>query len=76
MDPAVTFTLGKFDKASGSIPVTFTDPATGQTHARSVNAVLTARGSLDRAATRARIEQVAAGVSHKFKLGLLAGQGD
>ena len=52
------------------MPVTF---AAGDLHhARMVNAVIGADGRYDRKATRARIAEVAAGVAHKFALGLLA----
>lgn len=62
-------TIGRFDRATGSVPVTF--EADGKSHTRDVNAVIGADGKHDRAATVARVEEVAAGVAHKFAAGLL-----
>lgn len=62
-------TIGKFDRTTGTVPVTFEQD--GKVHARAVNAVIDAEGRHDRAATLARVEEVAAGVAHKFALGLL-----
>ena len=62
-------TIGKFDPATGTVPVTFTQGALN--HARRINAVRADDGSHDRAATRQRAEEVALGVAHKFNLGLL-----
>ncbi|NLR72869.1 hypothetical protein HGI47_18495 [Novosphingobium sp. ERN07] len=63
------FTIGRFDAATKTVPVTF--EADGKMHTRDVNAVLTESGKHDRAATEARVNEVAAGVAHKFALGLL-----
>lgn len=62
-------TIGKLDPASATVPVTF--EAEGRTHSRDVNAVIGPDGRHDRAATSARVDDVAAGVAHKFALGLL-----
>ena len=62
-------TIGKFDRTTGTVPVTFEQD--GKVHVRAVNAVIDAEGRHDRAATLARVEEVAAGVAHKFALGLL-----
>jgi hypothetical protein len=51
------------------VPVTFTSGAIR--HTREVNAVLD-EGGADKAATRARVEQVALGVAHKIALGVIA----
>ncbi len=61
--------IGKFDRATGTVPVTFEQD--GKRHKRDVNAVIRADGRHDRKATAARVDQVAAGVAHKFALGLL-----
>lgn len=65
--------IGKLDRATGTVPVTFeADSPTGiRRHTRKVNAVIDAEGKHDRAATVARVEEVAAGVAHKFAAGLL-----
>jgi hypothetical protein len=52
------------------VPVTFTSGAIR--HTREVNAVLDEGGAYDKAATRARVEQVALGVAHKIALGVIA----
>ncbi|MBA4353570.1 MAG: hypothetical protein C0409_02650 [Novosphingobium sp.] len=62
-------TIGKFDRATGTVPVTFSQG--GKVHRRAVNAVLADDGTCDRKATRARAEEVGAGVAHKFALGLI-----
>ncbi|MCY1672117.1 hypothetical protein OVA07_14005 [Novosphingobium sp. SL115] len=62
-------TIGKLDRATGTVPVTFEQ--NGKRHLRAVNAVIDADGRHDRAATRTRVEEVAQGVAHKFALGLL-----
>lgn len=62
-------TVGKLDTATGTVPVTFGKD--GRTHSRAVNAVFGEDGKHDRAATLARVEEVAAGVANKFALGLL-----
>lgn len=65
-------TIGRFDAASSTVPVTFEDG--GKTHTRNVNAVIGEDGKHDRAATVARVDEVAAGVAHKFALGLLGAE--
>ena len=62
-------TIGKFDRAMGSVPVTFSHA--GVQHKRQVNACLTARGRYDAAATAARVEDVARGVEHKIDAGVI-----
>lgn len=61
--------IGKFDAETRSVPVTFTSGTI--VHERSVNAVTKADGSYDRAATKARVDEVAQGVAHKIKLGVI-----
>lgn len=67
-------TIGRFDRATGSVPVTFEQG--GKRHLRNVNAVIGADGKHDRAATLARVDEVAAGVAHKFTLGLLTNEAE
>lgn len=62
-------TIGKFDTESRSVPVTFTSGDI--VHKRSVNAVLKDDGSYDKAATKARVEEVARGVEHKIAAGVI-----
>ncbi len=62
-------TIGKLDPATGTVPVTFEQD--GKSHSRTVNAVIGDDGKHDRAATVARVDEVAAGVAHKFAAGLL-----
>lgn len=62
-------TIGKLERTTGTVPVTFEQD--GKIHQRDVNAVIRADGRHDRAATVARVDQVAAGVAHKFAMGLL-----
>lgn len=62
-------TIGRFDRATGSVPVT--DKQDGKRHSRDVNAVIGADGKHDRAATVTRVNEVAAGVANKFAAGLL-----
>ncbi|PKP98001.1 MAG: hypothetical protein CVT74_12350 [Alphaproteobacteria bacterium HGW-Alphaproteobacteria-13] len=66
-------TIGKYDPASRSVPVTFVGegPAGDVTHSRRVNAVLTAAGKYDRKATAARVEEVARGVAAKIAAGVI-----
>lgn len=66
-------TIGKLDPASATVPVMFEQATEAglKTHTRPVNAVIGADGKHDRAATIARVDEVAAGVAHKFALGLL-----
>ncbi|WP_225206248.1 hypothetical protein [Novosphingobium huizhouense] len=60
--------IGKFDPGAGTVPVTFSDGE--KRHARDVRAVLV-NGQYDADATRARIDEVGAGVVEKWALGLL-----
>lgn len=69
MSEAMKITVGRYDAAKGIVPVTFEQA--GKSHSRSVNAVLDEDGKHDRAATLARVDEVAAGVANKFALGLL-----
>jgi hypothetical protein len=62
-------TIGKFDRSSSSVPVTFEHK--GVRHERSVNACLTDKGRYDEEATAARVDDVAAGVAHKIELGVI-----
>lgn len=62
-------TIGKFDPASRQVPVTFTEGDIR--HQRQVNAVLKADGGYDKAATKARVDEVAEGVAHKIRLGVI-----
>ena len=62
-------TIGKFDSATGTVPVTFEHE--GVTHRRAVNACLTDKGAYDKTATAARVDDVARGVEHKIALGVL-----
>ena len=62
------FEIGKFDRATGQVPVTFTHQ--GVTHERFVNACLTADGKHDRKATAARVDEVALGVAAKIEVGV------
>jgi DNA adenine methylase len=66
----LTTTIGAYDAEKRTVPVTFTSGAIR--HTREVNAVLDEGGAYDKAATRARVEQVALGVAHKIALGVIA----
>jgi hypothetical protein len=59
------------------IEVTFTEDATtpNTTHTRMVNVCFAADGAYDEAATDLRIAEVAAGVSHKVSVGVIANAG-
>jgi len=61
--------IGAFDANTRSVPVTFTSGDIK--HERSVNAVLKEDGAYDKAATKARVDEVARGVAHKIGLGVL-----
>lgn len=63
--------IGKLDRATGTVPVTFEQG--GKRHVRDVNAVIGADGKHDRAATVARVNEVAGGVANKFAIGVLGG---
>lgn len=62
-------TIGAYDPASRSVPVSFKDG--GFVHERRVNAVLDAAGAYDKAATKARVDEVALGVAAKRAAGVL-----
>lgn len=68
------FTIGKFDAANRSVPVTFSHG--GVRHKRTVNASLTADGAYDAAATRETVAQVADGVAHKIDLGVISAEAE
>jgi hypothetical protein len=61
--------IGAYDATTRSVPVTFTSGEIK--HLRSVNAVLKDDGGYDKAATKARVDEVARGVAHKIGLGVL-----
>lgn len=61
--------IGTFNVETRTVPVTFTSGEI--VHKRDVNAVLKNDGSYDRAATKARVEEVAQGVAHKINLGVI-----
>jgi len=65
----LTIKIGAFNTETRSVPVTFTKGEI--VHKRDVNAVLKDDGSYDRAATKARVEEVAQGVAHKIDLGVI-----
>jgi hypothetical protein len=74
MSETMKITVGRFDAGTGTVPVTFEQK--GMTHSRSVNAVIGEDGKHDRAATLARVDEVAAGVANKFALGVLGASGE
>ena len=74
MSEAMKITIGRFDAATGTVPVTFEQD--GKSHSRSVNAVVGKDGKYDRGTTLARVDDVAAGVANKFALGLLGNAPD
>lgn len=65
----LNFKIGAFNKDSRTVPVTFTSG--DLKHERAVNAVLKHDGSYDKAATKARVEEVGQGVAHKIALGVI-----
>ncbi len=69
MTSTMKTSIGRFDRTTGTVPVTFEQD--GKQHERPVNAVIDADGKHDRAATVARVAEVSAGVAEKFALGLL-----
>lgn len=69
---SMKITIGKFDPATGTVPVTFA--LDGKTHTRAVIAVRRADGTCDLKATKLRAQEVGAGVAHKFALGLLGNE--
>lgn len=64
--------IGSYDVNSRSVPVTFTEGDI--IHRRSVNAVLNDKGAYDRAATKARVDEVAAGVAVKIAAGAIGNE--
>ena len=73
MSEAMKITVGRFDAATCTVPVIF--ELGDKSHSRAVNAVIGDDGKHDRAATMARVDEVAAGVANKFALGLLGIEG-
>jgi hypothetical protein len=65
----MTHTIGKFNRASRSVPLTVTH--NGVTVARPINACLTAEGKHDLPATRERAAAVARGIRHKIERGVI-----
>ncbi|GFM28145.1 hypothetical protein [Novosphingobium sp. PY1] len=65
----LSFKIGAFNAETRAVPVTFTSGEI--VHKRDVNAVLKADGSYDKAATKARVEEVAMGVAHKIAAGVI-----
>lgn len=61
--------IGAYNADTRSVPVTFTSGEI--VHKRDVNAVLKGDGSYDKAATKARVEEVAQGVEHKIAAGVI-----
>lgn len=61
--------IGAFDPEKRVVPVTFTSGEVE--HKRDVNAALKSDGSYDKAATKARVEEVARGVEQKIALGVI-----
>ena len=61
--------VGKFDPASNTVPVTF--KMDGVTHRRSINAALDEKGAYDRKATKELIDAQARGVAYKISRGIL-----
>nr|WP_315384199.1 hypothetical protein [uncultured Sphingomonas sp.] len=65
----ITFQIGKYAADRRTVPVTFT---IGEiVHKRDVNAVVDGQGAYDKAATKARVEDVANGVAQKIELGII-----
>lgn len=60
---------GQFNPETRTVPVTFKDGDI--THRRTINAAVDADGNYDRAATKIIIEQQAAGVAEKIRLGVI-----
>lgn len=61
--------IGKYDRATHTIAVTFTSGAI--VHKRRVNVVLNDAGQYDAAATADRVAEVANGVAHKIACGAI-----
>lgn len=62
--------IGKFDPATGTVPVTFTHA--GVVHRRPVRACFDDAGIYDQDATRTRVAEVALGVAAKIEGGALS----
>lgn len=66
----LTTKIGAYNATTKTVPVTFTS---GEIiHKRDVNAVLKENGSYDKAATTARVAEVANGVATKIAVGAIA----
>jgi hypothetical protein len=63
------FTIGAFDSATRTVPVTFKH--NDVIHRRSVNAVTDEAGMYDRVATRELVAQVGVGVEEKIRIGVI-----
>lgn len=61
--------IGSFDPETRRVRVIFSSD--GVDHDREVNACLDAKGKYDAAATAERVDQVAAGVERKIKVGAI-----
>ena len=70
----LTTEIGTFDPVAKNVPVTFTKGEI--VHKRNVNAVLCKRGRYNRAATAARVAEVAQGVAAKIECGAITAQPD
>ena len=67
--PELITKIGTYDQERRIVSVTFTSGAIE--HKRDVNAVHKGDGSYDKAATKARVAEVARGVAHKIGLGVI-----
>lgn len=65
----LTTKIGAYNADTKQVPVTFTSGDI--LHEREVNAVLKASGAYDKAATAARVAEVATGVAVKIGLGVI-----
>lgn len=65
----LTTKIGPFNADTRTVPVAFTSGVI--VHKRDVNAVLKDDGSYDKAATKARVDEVAQGVAHKIAAGVI-----
>lgn len=61
--------VGALDSTTKTVPVTFTLGKIA--HKRRVNAVIKPNGTHDRAATVARVDEVARGVAEKIRIGII-----
>ncbi len=62
-------TTGAYDPATKSVKATFAEGDVR--HSRMVNAVLDDAGAYDKAATRARVDEVGRGVAAKMAIGVI-----